>query len=422
MATNIVDLVNSIVAEGPNTLKEYIPTATLENINDVATPILNYESVLNDFISTLANKAIFGSIVKNNLNNRLAPLKKKTVPLAFDVEEWQVNRAKGKEFNRSGTNLLSHDSPPDAVVTYHRTNRKQTYSVDLEYELLKFGFTGWSNLETVYNYLVGSLANGDSDDEFILMKNLMGQAVVNGDVTSLSVDYIIGADGKISKDAIEALVADAKIVSSGMTFANSIYNKYAALKPGETARRNRTDWEDLVIILRNDIAQTQNVNYWASVFNLDPAAYQAQVIITDDFGVGANVGAFICDRQFFQVYDKMRRTNSFLNASNLCETIYHHVFQVMGYSVLCNAAAIVFPEVALTVTTNNTNTVAGKTVEGATVTVYNNFLPIGSAKATTGGSYSVDISAASLTANTEVTVITSYRGSGSSKVVKLVSA
>ena len=118
----------------------------------------------------------------------------------------------------------------------------------------------------------------------------------------------------------------------------------------------------------------------------------------------------------------MRRTNSFLNASNLCETIYHHVFQVMGYSVLCNAAAIVFPEVALTVTTNNTNTVAGKTVEGATVTVYNNFLPIGSAKATTGGAYSVDISAASLTANTEVTVITSYRGSGSSKVVKLVSA
>ena len=334
---SIIDIVNAIRAEGSADYQKYVPLATRGNIADVGNPIKEYQIFMNEFVNALINKIGLVVVRKRLLSNPLAPLKKGTMPLGFDVEEAHVNRATAEKFDPEGKSLLTRVTP-DVAVMYHRLNRQDMYQVTVSKEQLGQAFTSWENLQKLLDGIISSMYDGDSDDEFILMKNLFADAVTNEHVVTSELPDLT------EPDSATAIVKAFKNASTFMTFAGSSFNKFHVVNEGETPRRLKTEKEDQVIILRADLATAIDVDVLANAFNMDKANFLAQRVIVDNFGSAENVGAFICDKNFVQVYDQQRLTEEFYNPAGLYYNYFYHVWQVVSYSMLVNALAFVFPE------------------------------------------------------------------------------
>ena len=408
---SILDVMNGIRSNGSTEYQSYIPLATRTNIASVANPILTYSLVQNEFLNSMINKVAMTIVRKKLLTNPLAPLKKGEMVLGQDIEEIHVNRAKGKTFNASGADLLARETP-DVAVMYHRLTRKDMYKVTVSREQLTSAIVSWEGVESLLNYIVSTMYDGDSDDEFILMKNLMSDAVVRDEVVTSKMPFLRDANGAVVSASALALVEGFKNASSYMTFAGSNFNKFHLVNAGAEPRRLKTEIDEQVIIMRADIANTIDVNVLASAFNMSKADFLANRVIVDNFGSATNVLAFLCDKDFFQVYDKLRTTEEFRNPEGLYWNYFYHIWQVVSYSLLVNAIAFVTEPLALTIAptvTTSSTAVAGVAEKGATVSVYLNGVlkETVTANASTGA-YSVVITAQP--AKTVVKVVASLYG------------
>lgn len=410
-ATNLISLINTIQQNGSIEYQNYVPLATRTNIADVGSPIITYQHVQNEFLSALVNKIAMTIVRRKMLTNPLAPLKKGEMPLGMDIEEVQINRAKASTFDPTGAGLLTRHLP-DVAVEYHRLNRQDEYPVTISKQQLKTAFTSWDNLERLVDGIVASMYDGDSDDEYILMKNLMADAVTQDHVVISQLPYIKSVDGKTDAAGATALVEEFKNASAFMGFAGSSFNKYHVVNPGATPRRLKTEVQDQILVLRADIANAVDVNVLASAFNMSKADFLANRVLVDNFGQASNVAAFLADKDFFQVYDNLRETQEFFNPKGLYWTYFYHVWQTVSYSLLTNAIAFSFAPLSLTVTTtitSSTTSVAGVATPGATVRVMEGSTVLGTATANEStGAYTVTIAAQ--TAGDVLTIVSSAYG------------
>lgn len=415
---NLVTLMNSILANGSAEYVNFVPAATRSNITTVANPILTYQTVQNEFLNALINKIALTIVRRKMLTNPLAPLKKGDIPLGDGVEEVQVNRAKATTFDPTGAGLLNR-TIPDVAVMYHRMNRRDEYDVTISKEQLKTAFTSWDNLQRLLDGIIASMYDGDSDDEYILMKNLMAAAVNNSHIVTANVSYLKDIGGANIVGSGGNFVEQLKNASTYMSFAGNNFNKYHVINAGSTPRRLKTEVADQILILRADVANSIDVNVLANAFNLDKTQFLANRVVVDNFGAADGVVAFLCDKSFFQVYDNLRDTQEFFNPKGLYWNYFYHVWQTMSYSLLVNAIAFAFTAVTLAVTAlNSTATaVSGTATKSATITVRKadgTILGTAVANATTGV-YSVTIPAQ--TAGTVLSIeATAY---GEAKVVQV---
>ena len=437
MSKNMIDVLNGILASSSADYQNYVPVATRNNLSLVANPILTYSIVKNEFVTALMNKVVLSVVHKKLLNNPLAPLKRGVLPLGQDVEEIHVNRAKGDRFDPTGADLLTR-TKPNAFVTYHRLNRQDTYQVSISDDQLRQAFTSYENLQNLIDAIINSLYSADTDDEFILMKQLVSTAVsighvpiievpsfssttgaaaevqkltisaactVNGSVdltvdgvkksapltttqnsaalvaaeirkltftgwtvsgtgaeviltagtTGAHVDPVYdpkatGAAGAWTTTAqgvnptvydgtaLKAIVGSFKNTSSYMSFAGDGFNKYSAVNPGADPIRTKTEVGDQVLLIRADLANAVDIEVLAAAFNLDKVTFLANRVLVDSFGTDTKIVAMIADKSFFQVYDQMRKTTEFYNPKGLYTNFYHHVWQIMSYSLMVNSA------------------------------------------------------------------------------------
>ena len=437
MSKNMIDVLNGILATASQEYVTYVPVATRDNLDAVANPIMTYSIVKNEFVTALMNKVVMSIVHKKLLNNPLAPLKQGTLPLGQDIEEIHVNRVKGSKFDPDGANLLVRKKPV-AYVQYHRLNRQDMYDVSISDDQLRQAFTSYSNLQSFMDAIINSLYSADSDDEFILMKQLVSETVDKNHVTivevpafttntgsaaevdkltitaacttngnaSVTLDgvtknvalttaanttalvaaairavaftgwtitgtgaeaiytstttgarsapvYSAGTTGAAgaftvttqgyeamayNADALKAIVGAFKNTSTYMTFAGSNFNKFAAINGDAEPIRTKTDVSDQVLLLRADVANAIDIEVLASAFNMNKMDFLARRVIVDNFGENTKVLAMLADKNFFQVYDQMRKTTEFYNPKGLYTNFYHHVWQIMSYSLMVNSA------------------------------------------------------------------------------------
>lgn len=436
--SEIINILNTIHANGTADYQKYVPIATAANIDAVANPILNYDPVKNEFVTTMLNKIVMTVLHSKILVNPLAPLKKGSMLMGNTAEELFVNRAKAGTHDPNGSTLLARNKP-DVKVAYHSINREDTYPISISDDQLTRAFKSYEALRSMVNGIIRALYNADSDDEFILMKSLMSDAVIAGhivtmevpdftsetnavaEVETLTVTAAVTADGNVtvtldgaakiiavttaattptavatliraatfpgwvtsgtgvsviftsstlgskadpkflpgttgaagtfvtttqgvrpitySANALTSIVGSFKNVSSYMSFAGSQFNRWAAVNSDAEPIRTRTDRADQVLIIRSDLKNAIDLNVLAAAFNMDKADFLARQVEVDNFGADSDIVAFICDKDFFQVYDKLRKITSFMNPQGLYTNYYLHVWQVMSYSLMVNAAA-----------------------------------------------------------------------------------
>ena len=336
---NVINILNTIRANASSMYQERIPAATQSNLASVGSALLEYESVKNEFLAALIGKVAFQIAANRRFKNPLSILKKGTKPFGTDIEEIFTNPVTAEQFDGESTDDLLSQKKPDVKTIYHRMNRQDKYKVSVSDSQLKTAFTSEAGLNALLNSIISALYSGDEMDEYLLMRNLVKEAVAGSKLKSFTIDY--NAD----ETSCKALITLIKTISSNMTFPSKDYNGYNVLNASGISSKTITPcttWtpkENQIILIRSDVDAVTDVEVLAKAFNMDKADFLARKVVIDSFG-DTDTLAVICDEAMFQVYDDLYVLREFNNGSNLTYTKWLHHWQTMSLSLFANGVVI----------------------------------------------------------------------------------
>ena len=333
-----IEVLNTIRDNASQAYQDRVPVATRNNIEEVGEAItdLNNAVVYNEFVDTLANMIYAPMLIKKSWYNPLGKFKKGKKTFGDTVEEIYNNFIKAQTFDQTGSGLLTRKLP-DTKVVFHRMNRQDSYVLTDSPESLAKAFKSYEGLAEYLENLFTTIRNSAELDEYILMRQLFEEAYNNNAMVVVSV-----ADPQASEANAKAFIKAVKTVSGDMAFANSNNNAYLTAqsddnKPIVTFSRK----DEQVLIVDNPTDVTCNIDVLASAFNKTVVEFNdTQKEVIDAFPVDGMIACLV-DRNFFQVYDDLFTFREFENGLGLYRNHILHVWQTIGYSILCNAVAFV---------------------------------------------------------------------------------
>ena len=335
---NAIEVLNTIRDNASQAYQDRVPEATRNNLEEVGEAItdLNNAVVYNEFINTLANMLYAPMLIKKSWYNPLGKFKKGKKTFGDTVEEVYNNFIKAQTYDQTGSGLLTRNLP-DTKVVFHRMNRQDSYVLTDSPEALAKAFKSYEGLAEYLENLFTTIRNSAELDEYILMRQLFEEAYNNNAMVVVSV-----ADPQASEANAKAFIKAVKTVSGDMSFANSNNNAYLTAqstdnKPIVTFSRK----DEQVLIVDNPTDVTCNIDVLASAFNKSVVEFNdTQKEVIDAFPVDGMIACLV-DRNFFQVYDDLFTFREFENGLGLYRNHILHVWQTIGYSILCNAVAFV---------------------------------------------------------------------------------
>lgn len=340
MATDWIEVLNTIRDNNSSQYQERIPEATRENFAAVGNAILAYESDTNEFLSGLVNRIAFTEVSNRRFKNPLAVLKKGGKPFGTDIEEIYTNPVSAVAFNGSKTDDMLKVTTPDTKTIFHRRNRKDKYPVSISLAQLQAAFTSPAEMQNFYTTsILNAMYSGDEMDEYLLMRNVVSEAVVAKKMKAIPVAY----DGE--ETAAKGLIKLLKTLSGNFRFPSQDYNGYNELNADTieagttTACTTWTPFENQICIIRTDVDAATDVEVLAKAFNMDKTDFLKRKFVVDSFG-DKNTLCVICDENIFKVTDDLYTVRSFDNGSNLTTNWWLHHWQTISLSLFGNAIAI----------------------------------------------------------------------------------
>ena len=333
-----IEVLNTIRDNASQAYQDRVPEATRNNLEEVGEAItdLNNAVVYNEFVSTLANMIYAPMLIKKSWYNPLGKFKKGKKTFGDTVEEVYNNFIKAQTYDQTGAGLLTRKLP-DTKVVFHRMNRQDSYVLTDSPEALAKAFKSYEGLAEYLENLFTTIRNSAELDEYILMRQLFEEAYNNNAMVVVSV-----ADPQASEANAKAFIKAVKTVSGDMVFANSNNNAYltaqsADNKPIITFSKK----DEQILIVDNPTDVTCNIDVLASAFNKSVVEFNdTQKEVIDAFPIDGMIACLV-DRNFFQVYDDLFTFREFENGLGLYRNHILHVWQTIGYSILCNAVAFV---------------------------------------------------------------------------------
>ena len=333
-----IELLNTIRDNASQAYQDRVPEATQANLEEVGQAItdLNNAVVYNEFINTLANMIFAPMLIKKSWSNPLGKFKKGKKTFGDTVEEVYNNFIKAQTFDQTGAGLLQRNLP-DTKVVFHRMNRQNSYVLTDSPEALAKAFKSYEGVAEYLENLFTTIRNSAELDEYILMKQLIEDAYNNNALKVVAV-----ADPSLSEANAKAFIKTIKTVSGDMIFPNSNWNAYLTAQSDDNkAIVTFSSRDDQILLIDNATDVACDVDVLAYAFGRDLLRFNTEVKqIIDAFPVEGMV-ALLVDRNFFQVYDDLFTFREFENGLGLYRNHILHVWQTLGYSILCNAVAFV---------------------------------------------------------------------------------
>ena len=333
-----IELLNTIRDNASQAYQDRVPEATQANLEEVGQAItdLNNAVVYNEFINTLANMIFAPMLIKKSWSNPLGKFKKGKKTFGDTVEEVYNNFIKAQTYDQTGAGLLTRKLP-DTKVVFHRMNRQDSYVLTDSPEALAKAFKSYEGVAEYLENLFTTIRNSAELDEYILMKQLIEDAYNNNALKVVAV-----ADPSLSEANAKAFIKTIKTVSGDMIFPNSNWNAYLTAQSDDNkAIITFSSRDDQILLIDNATDVACDVDVLAYAFGRDLLRFNTEVKqIIDAFPVEGMV-ALLVDRNFFQVYDDLFTFREFENGLGLYRNHILHVWQTLGYSILCDAVAFV---------------------------------------------------------------------------------
>lgn len=358
-----VDVLNVIRSQASANYQERVPVATQDNIEEVGNPILSFQGIKNEFISSLVNRIAMVLITNKLYNNPLKNFKKGLLSLGETVEEVFVNIIKAEPYYRvddegkSACQDLFEQRLPDVRAVFHTRNRQSKYVATVSNDDLRTAFLSYQGIEDLVSKIITALYTSDEYDEFILMKHVIFEAGVRGAIHTITIP-----DPTVSQDNAKKAIIELRAASSDVTFMSTAYNYMGVA--------THTPTEDQVIFILSRFNAVTDVEVLASAFNMDKTDFIGRRVIVDDFGGLEKEGlvALLVDRDWFMVFDNYLSMTEVYNAARLYWNYFLHHWQTLSYSPFQTCVGFVTTEptitgVTVTPTTASLTKAAGGTIQ-----------------------------------------------------------
>ena len=333
-----IEVLNTIRDNASQAYQDRVPEATRTNIEEVGEAITNLNNavVYNEFISTLANMLYAPMLIKKSWSNPLGKFKKGKKTFGDTVEEVYNNFIKAQTFDQTGSGLLTRHLP-DTKVVFHRMNRQDSYVLTDSPEALAKAFKSYEGVSEYLENLFTTIRNSAELDEYILMRELIAQAYESNAMVVVPV-----ADPTASKANADAFIKTVKTVSGDMVFPNEHNNAYLTAQSDDNKPITTfSKLDEQIFIIDNPTNVSVAVDSLAYAFNKSVLEWNStQKEVIDAFPVEGMVACLV-DRNFFQVYDDLFTFREFENGLGLYRNVILHVWQTLGFSILCNAVCFV---------------------------------------------------------------------------------
>ena len=338
---NVFNILNTIRANSSQMYQERIPVATKETLADIGSDILTYEPLQNEFIGALVNKIAFTIVSNRRFVNPLKALKSRKITFGNTYEEVHINPAKdkGESTKDSEVSDLIGTEPTDVATLYHSLNRKGKYKVSTNFEDLKRAFTSEGAMGSFIEGVIASMYSGDDTDEFMLMKNVIADAISNDLIVKVELDY--NGDETSCKELVKLI----KTLSHDFTEPSKEFNGYNLKLKSEIeagTKTGRITWcpkENQVILIRSDVDASTDVEVLAKAFNMDKVEFNKRKFVVSSFN-DDNTLCVLADDTFFKFHDNAYTTRKFNNGNSLVDNYFLHHWQTISVSLFANAVAI----------------------------------------------------------------------------------
>lgn len=328
---------------------EYVPIIDdSTDISAFADPIMNYPEVYNEFCNVLVNKLVYSQFESKTFNNPLKVLDGDRIPLGYAGEEGYVNPAKGRGFNVNDYAGLLVKYEADVKIQYQVVNADLQYAVTVSRSQLKKAMTSWANLEEFITSLSNSLYNGAYIDMFRFTKNIISGAYRDNKAIYTKVSAVS------SEATAKSLVEKARELFLNFQLPSTEYNSWSK---NDGAGRPITTWtnpEDIVIILRNDVRSTIDVQSLAAAFNISYADFMGNMITVDNFDVydddgtkvfdGSNIIGGIFDKSWFRIKTQDMFMENFYNPNNRTMQYFLNIIRMYNFSLFSNHTLFVLDD------------------------------------------------------------------------------
>lgn len=364
LTANAPQVLNAIRANQNYDYQSRVPEATQDTLKQVGNAILSSFDLQNAFLNALVNRIALVLINSKMFYNPLRVFKKGTIEYGEIVEEIFVNIAKAHVYDPVvAEQEVFKREIPDVDAIFHKMNYKNFYKVTIQNEDLRQAFLSSQGISDLIARIVDSLYSGANYDEFLIMKNMIVDAVKNGRMTSVTIPEATAENAK-------SIITTIKSVSNALEFPSTAYNAQGVL--------TYTPKDRQVLILDTKFDAINDVEVLASAFNMDKAEFMGRRVLIDNFADLTGVPAVLVDESWWMVFDMQINFTEIYNAQGLYWNYFYHVWKLFSESPYSNA--VVFTSnpnsvTSVTVSPESANVAKGSTQQMTATVVTTGYAP-----------------------------------------------
>ena len=364
LTANAAQVLNAIRANQNYDYQSRVPEATQGTLKQVGNAILSSFDLQNAFLNALVNRIALVLINSKMFYNPLRVFKKGTIEYGEIVEEIFVNIAKAHVYDPVvAEQEVFKREIPDVDAIFHKMNYKNFYKVTIQNEDLRQAFLSSQGISDLIARIVDSLYSGANYDEFLIMKNMIVDAVKNGRMASVTIPEATAENAK-------SIITTIKSVSNALEFPSTAYNAQGVL--------TYTPKDRQVLILDTKFDAINDVEVLASAFNMDKAEFMGRRVLIDNFADLTGVPAVLVDESWWMVFDMQINFTEIYNAQGLYWNYFYHVWKLFSESPYSNA--VVFTSnpnsvTSVTVSPESANVAKGSTQQMTATVVTTGYAP-----------------------------------------------
>ena len=344
------------------------------DITALSVKLFDNDDLMNEFMNVLVKRIIYTQLVDYKLyKNPLKFLEGDRMPLGAIGQEIFINPAMGREFNVNDFAGLLAKYEADVKVQYMHLNSDKQYPMTITRAKLKTAFSSWGNLEEFVDGITRAMYNGAYIDRYNFTKGLVTQAYNNNSAVIEVIDNVS------SEATAKAFITRARQLFLDMQEPSADFNAWRKVGGYGYDVMTWTEPEDIVFLIRNDLASYIDVNVLASAFNIEKSSLLGKIKYVKDFTVrdvrgnvvldGSNIYGIMADKAWFRIKNQETTMDEFYNANNRTWNMYLNDVNMYQYSLFCNATIFASEMPELTITGLEPAKKNVEVVEGGTVDV-----------------------------------------------------
>lgn len=375
LAANTVDILNVIRNNATHNYRDYVPEATedIDSIRAIGNIIMSMPNLQNEFLSALVNRIAMVIITSKSYENPWRFFKKGLLEYGETVEDVFVNLAKVHSFDQhTAESEVFKREKPDVRTAFHTMNYQKFYKVTVSDRELRQAFLSLDGVTDLIAKIVESVYTSANYDEFLVMKYMLAQAILDG---RLYVEEI----AQVSAANMKSIASTLKSVSNKLEFMSNKYNIAGVMTHATKANQ--------YLLVDADFDATMDVEVLASAFNMTKAEFLGNRVLCDSFGdldtdrlaeifadddtyvelTDAQIAALkaipavLVDNNFFMIFDNMFEFTENYNGEGLYWNYFYHTWKTFSMSPFANSIVFVAGEPSITsVTVSPATATSGK--------------------------------------------------------------